>query len=184
VRDPCEAGVPRSRDSTPPVSGCPAAESAPAADPQRVRYPQPARPRRGPATENSVQREYPSPNHPEFRPDAPPSEPPPIGPDLTGGNRGNLDYLLENIIDPGAVVPKQFTVSVIVLNSGRVVTGVIVAETTNTLTVQTDKEQVVVALVDIDERVRTTKSLMPDGLLSSLNEEQVQDLLAFVMKRR
>lgn len=107
-----------------------------------------------------------------------------IGPDLTGANRGNLDYLLENILDPSSVVPKQFTVSVMELKSGRVVSGVIVAETPNTLTVQTDKDQVVIALADIEERVRTTKSLMPDGLLSTLSDDQVRDLLAFVMKRR
>jgi len=107
-----------------------------------------------------------------------------IGPDLTGSNRGNLDYLLGNVIDPSAVVPKQFTTSIIALQSGRIVTGVVVAETDQTVTVQTDKEVKVIAVSDIDERTRTGKSLMPDGLLDSLNEQQVIDLLAFVMHRR
>lgn len=107
-----------------------------------------------------------------------------IGPDLTGGNRGNLDYVLSNVIDPSAEVPKQFTTSAIALKSGRVVSGVVVAETPQTVTVQTDKDLMQIATDDIEDRVRTNKSLMPDGLLDSLTEQQVIDVLAFVMKRR
>ncbi len=95
-----------------------------------------------------------------------------------------MDYLLSNILDPGAVVPRQFTVSVLSLESGLNVTGVVVAETDSTVSVQTEKELRVIPTADIVERVRTTKSLMPDGLFSSLNEAQVRDLMAFVMKRR
>lgn len=107
-----------------------------------------------------------------------------IGPDLTGSNRSNPDYLLGNIIDPSAVVPKQFTVSVIALTSGRVITGVVVSETDQTVTVQTEKELLPIALEQIEERTLTTKSLMPDGLLDSLTPDQVRDLFAFVMQRR
>ncbi len=107
-----------------------------------------------------------------------------IGPDLTGANRGNMDYLLGNIVDPSGEVPKQFTVSVIALTSGRVITGVVIGETEQVVTVQTDKEQMTIAISDIDERTRTTKSLMPDGLLDSLTPDQIRDLFAFVMKRR
>lgn len=107
-----------------------------------------------------------------------------IGPDLTGGNRGNLDYLLGNVIDPSAEVPKQFTTSAVQLTSGRVITGVVVAETAQTLTVQTDKDTLQIAISEVEDRVRTNKSLMPDGLLDSLTEQQVTDLIAFIMKRR
>ena len=31
-----------------------------------------------------------------------------VGPDITGSNRANLDYLLENILDPSAVIPKEY----------------------------------------------------------------------------
>ncbi|MEZ6059746.1 MAG: c-type cytochrome [Planctomycetaceae bacterium] len=107
-----------------------------------------------------------------------------IGPDLTGGNRANMDYLLGNVIDPSAEVPRQFTTSVIILKSGRVITGVVIGETESTVTVQTDKEQMVIAVDDIEERTRTYKSLMPDGLLDSLTPDQVRDLVAFVRQRR
>lgn len=107
-----------------------------------------------------------------------------IGPDLTGSNRGNMDYVLGNVIDPSAEVPRQFTTSVIALNSGRIITGVIVAKNANTISVQTDKELMVIAVSNIEERTRTGKSLMPDGLLDPLSEEQVRDLIGYVMQRR
>ena len=107
-----------------------------------------------------------------------------IGPDLTGANRSNLDYLLMNIIDPSSVVPKQFTTSVIALHSGRVITGVVVGETEKTITVQTDKEQLTVATDDIEQRRNSGKSLMPDGMIDALTPDQVRDLFAFMMFRR
>jgi putative membrane-bound dehydrogenase-like protein len=107
-----------------------------------------------------------------------------IGPDLTGSNRNNLEYVLSNVIDPSAVVPKQFTTSIIALTSGRVITGVVIGETDQAIVVQTDKEQLTFAIDEIDERTRTTKSLMPDGLLDPLTETEIRDLIAFVMHRR
>ncbi|MEY2724168.1 MAG: hypothetical protein RLZZ458_35, partial [Planctomycetota bacterium] len=107
-----------------------------------------------------------------------------IGPDLTGANRSNLEYLLLNLIDPSAVVPKQFTTSVIALKDGRILTGVIVTSTEQTLAIQTDKEQITVARSDVEETRDTGKSLMPDGMLDKLTEDQVRDLFAFIMFRK
>ena len=107
-----------------------------------------------------------------------------ISPDLTGANRSNLEYLLMNIIDPSSVVPKQFTTSVIALKDGRVITGVVVSETEQTLVIQTDKEQLSVARDDVEETKNTGKSLMPDGMLDSLTPEQVRDLFGFIMPRK
>lgn len=107
-----------------------------------------------------------------------------IGPDLTGSNRGNLEYVLMNTIDPSAVVPKQFTTSTILLAGGRVVTGVVVGETDATLNIQTEKELLSVARSEIEQMRNSGKSLMPDGLLDSLSPEQVRDLVAFIMFRK
>jgi putative membrane-bound dehydrogenase-like protein len=107
-----------------------------------------------------------------------------IAPDLTGANRSNLDYLLMNIIDPSSVVPKQFTTSVIALKDGRVITGVIVSETDQTLVIQTDKEQLTLARSDVEESKNSGKSLMPDGMLDPLTPEQVRDLFGFMMPKK
>ncbi len=106
-----------------------------------------------------------------------------IGPDLTGSNRTNLEYLLMNIVDPSSVVPKQFTTSIVVLKDGRVLTGVIVGQTESTMNVQTEKELLTVRLEDVEGQRNSGKSLMPDGMLDNLTPEQVRDLFAFMMQR-
>lgn len=107
-----------------------------------------------------------------------------IAPDLTGANRSNLDYLLMNIIDPSSVVPKQFTTSVVALNDGRIITGVVVSQTEQTLVIQTDKEQFSVSAADVEESRNTGKSLMADGMLDALTSEQVRDLIGFIMPQK
>jgi putative heme-binding domain-containing protein len=102
------------------------------------------------------------------------------GPDLTGGNRKNLDYLLENVVDPNAAVATDFRMSVLALKDGRVLNGVVVGKTDKVLTVQTQTESVFVAREDIDETRPTDASLMPEGLLGTLSEEQIRDLVGYL----
>lgn len=106
-----------------------------------------------------------------------------IGPDLTGSNRQNLNYLLENIVDPSASVGQEFQASAIVLNDGRVVTGVVVAQSDRTLEVQTEKERLVIDRSDVEEVVNQKMSLMPDGLLKQLKAEEIRDLFAYLTSR-
>jgi putative heme-binding domain-containing protein len=103
-----------------------------------------------------------------------------IGPDLTGANRKNLDYLLENIVDPSATLAANFRMSVIVLSDGRIVTGVVVEQNERTLKVQTQREQVVINRGEVEEISQQQLSLMPDGLLNNLTATQVRDLIAYL----
>ena len=48
-----------------------------------------------------------------------------IGPDLTSSQRMNLDYLLENMLDPSAIVAKDYQVTILATTSGRIITGII-----------------------------------------------------------
>ena len=89
-----------------------------------------------------------------------------------------------NIVDPSSVVPKQFTTSVLALKDGRVITGVVVSETEQTLVIQTDKEQLSISRGDVEETRNTGKSLMPDGMLDPLTEDQVRDLFGFMMPKK
>ncbi|RPI85257.1 MAG: dehydrogenase, partial [Planctomycetaceae bacterium] len=102
------------------------------------------------------------------------------GPDLTGGNRKNLDYLLENLVDPNASVAADFRMSVLALKDGRVLNGVVVEQFEKVVGVQTQTERVYVAREDIDEMRPTESSLMPEGLLKSLTEEQLRDLVGYL----
>lgn len=104
-----------------------------------------------------------------------------VGPDLTGSNRKNLDYLLENLVDPSASVAADFRMSVVALESGRIVTGVVVEQTERTITLQTQQERVTIERSEIEEQKATTESLMAEGLLKDLSETQLCDLIAYLM---
>ena len=104
-----------------------------------------------------------------------------IGPELTGSDRRNLKYLLENILDPNAVVPADYRVSVFQLKDGRTISGVIPEQTERTLTIQTPAERLVIERTQIVKQDQLTQSLMPEGLLTALGEENVINLIAYLM---
>jgi putative heme-binding domain-containing protein len=100
-----------------------------------------------------------------------------VGPDLTGSGRDNLDYLLDNIVDPSAVVNADYHMSVVELKDGRQLNGLISAKTDRTLTLKTVNETLSL------ERSEIESVLMPEGLLDTLNEAQVRNLIAYLMSR-
>jgi putative membrane-bound dehydrogenase-like protein len=104
-----------------------------------------------------------------------------IGPELTGSDRRNLKYLLENILDPNAVVPADFRVSVFQLKDGRTISGVMPEQTERTITVQTPAERLVIERTQIVKQEQLAQSLMPEGLLAALGEENVINLIAYLM---
>ena len=104
-----------------------------------------------------------------------------IAPDLTGAQRNNLNYLLENIVDPSATVSKNFKLSIVLLQDGRVINGIVLGRTEKTLTIQTATDQVVVQRDEIDELTESPVSMMPDKLLNVLGDQQIQNLIAYLM---
>lgn len=104
-----------------------------------------------------------------------------VGPDLTGSNRRNLDYLLENLIDPSATVATDFRMTVFALADGRVISGVVVEAQEKTVEVQTPTERLTIARADVEETRQTSQSLMPEGLLQNLTEDEVRDLVGYLM---
>ncbi len=105
------------------------------------------------------------------------------GPDLTGSGRDNLDYLLSNILDPSAQVPVNYRVSDIAMKDGRVLSGVITSRTPRTLSVQTATDPVVIDATDVEETRQSESSLMPEGLFQNLSEQEVRDLIGYLMKK-
>lgn len=103
-----------------------------------------------------------------------------IGPDLTGAGRSDLDYLLSNIVDPSAVVTKDFQMTRFQLADGRTVSGIITQETEAKVTVQTATEKLTLAKGDIESRAATTQSLMPEGLLEPLPAAEIRDLFKYL----
>ncbi len=103
-----------------------------------------------------------------------------IAPDLTGSNRASLDYVLQNVVDPSAVLGKDYRQTVIVTLDGRVVSGLVQKETDSAVTLRTINDTIVVPLADIEERKLSEKSMMPERLLDQLSSEDVIALVAYL----
>lgn len=106
-----------------------------------------------------------------------------IGPDLTGAGRENLDYLFENIVDPSAAVSADFRMTVFETKDGRILNGLVRARTDRTVTLQTQTESLVVERSEIEREQVSPLSLMPEGLLETLTESQVRDLIGYLSQK-
>lgn len=104
-----------------------------------------------------------------------------VGPDLTGSGRKDLDYLLLNIVDPNASVPADYRIAAITLNDSRMLSGSIISESTQSLTVRLQNSQTTVDRADVKSIERLPISLMPPGLLEALAVTQVRDLIGYLM---
>jgi putative membrane-bound dehydrogenase-like protein len=104
-----------------------------------------------------------------------------LGPDLTGSGRSNLDYLLENIVDPNSAVSTDYRMNILSLKYGRVLSGMIAGQDRNSLTLRMPGSETVVSKEDIKKRETLENSIMPAGLLDNLNQEERRDLIAYLM---
>ena len=104
-----------------------------------------------------------------------------LGPDLTGSNRTNLDYILSNILNPSEVIQDDYKMVVITTRDGRTYLGNITAENERQLTLRSvGQDALVLNKSDIQTREVSNASLMPEGLLETLTDQQVIDLIAYL----
>jgi putative heme-binding domain-containing protein len=104
-----------------------------------------------------------------------------IGPDLTGSNRANLDYILLNSVDPSYDVPEGYRMVLIETVDGLVLNGVVAEENARSVTLKTVQQpRVVVLKDDIVERQISPKSIMPDGQLEALKQDELRNLILYL----
>lgn len=103
-----------------------------------------------------------------------------VGPDLTGSQRANPDYLLAKLLDPNAVVGRDYQVTNIVTTTGRLITGIVGKDDGKTVSIQTQNELIALPVVEIEERHKTTQSIMPEGMLTALSDVEVRNLFAYL----
>ena len=103
-----------------------------------------------------------------------------VGPDLTGSNRGNLDYILTEIINPSEVVQEGYQLVNVNTRDGRELSGIVAAEDAQQLTLRLIGQDIVIAKSEILSREKSPISMMPEGLLNSFTTVEVCDLLAYL----
>lgn len=104
-----------------------------------------------------------------------------VGPDLTGSNRANLDYILLNSVDPSCDVPDAYKTVTVLTEDGRMVNGVLAEEDGTRIVLRTaEQPRVVIAKEDIELRKISPKSMMPDGQLDQMKKQEVIDLIKYL----
>ncbi|HWL07912.1 MAG TPA: PVC-type heme-binding CxxCH protein [Planctomicrobium sp.] len=106
-----------------------------------------------------------------------------IGPNLTGYERSNLDFMLLAVIDPSAGIREEYIQFQVVTEDGRILTGLVIDQTPTTVTIRSANNQTtVLAREEIEILQAMTSSLMPEGLLKDLSEEETVALFQYLMQ--
>ena len=104
-----------------------------------------------------------------------------IGPDLTHANRRDRDFLLVSLVDPAGVVRKEYQAYNLATKDGRVLTGLIVEQTPEVITLRDAKgERTKVVRSEVEELKELDTSLMPESLYKEFSPEQLRDLFSFL----
>lgn len=104
-----------------------------------------------------------------------------IGPELPGAFE-DVDYLLQNIVEPNAIIGKDYQQTVVTMRDGQILTGVVSGEDQTTLTVKTLGGPLTVQRPEVAQVTLSDVSLMPDGLLSVLGDNDVRNLFAYLRR--
>ncbi len=103
-----------------------------------------------------------------------------VGPDITGSNRSDLDYLLHNILDPNAEIPNDYRTWNLDTKDDRSVSGILARQDATAVTIVTPNETLTIARTDIARLKQSELSMMPEGLLQVLPEDEVRSLIAYL----
>jgi putative membrane-bound dehydrogenase-like protein len=104
-----------------------------------------------------------------------------IGPELTHANRKDRDELLRQIIDPSAVIRKEFLAYNVQTTDGRSLTGLIAEQTPSAVTLLDGKNQrTKVARERIESMQESPVSLMPENILKDLKPQELRDLFSYL----
>ncbi len=104
-----------------------------------------------------------------------------VGPDFNTVLGKPADWLLESILDPNRQVSPNYLNYLVVTSDSRTLTGIIVNESTDSVTLRRNEgEQDTIPRDQIDALRSTTLSIMPEGVEADITVEQMADLLAFI----
>ena len=103
-----------------------------------------------------------------------------LGPDLTGSNRADLSYILLNMIEPSADIPAAYQLVTLHTKNGQVLGGTVAQEDDQRVVLNMVGQTATVLKSDIRKREISPLSMMPEGLLPTLKDAQVLDLVKYL----
>lgn len=109
-----------------------------------------------------------------------------MGPDLTGSNRRDVDYILLNVLEPSAEIQDDYKLVVINTRDGRTYSGNVTGEDQRQLSLRIvgQDEPIVINKSAIQSKEVAAVSMMPPGLFEHLDEREVVDIIAYLKTDR
>jgi putative heme-binding domain-containing protein len=93
--------------------------------------------------------------------------------------------LLQHAMQPSLKIDEPFAAYTVVVDDGRVVTGLVVEQTEQQFVLKTVERQLVpIARRNIEEMIKSEKSLMPERILSDLTAQEAADLFEYIRSQR
>ncbi|WP_165920155.1 family 16 glycoside hydrolase [Chthoniobacter flavus] len=105
-----------------------------------------------------------------------------IGPELPGSFE-DINYLLLNIVDPDAIIGKDYQQVLVHTKDGQTLSGIIASDDSSAVTLKSLAGVLTVQRADITSMEVSPHSLMPEGLITSMDEESVRDLFLYLRQR-
>ena len=112
-----------------------------------------------------------------------------FGPDLAklDVKKSDTEHILRSLLEPSKEIDEKFQSYSFLLDSGKVITGMIMKETPDTYEIVINPlakgKPTVIKKDEIEEQAKSKVSIMPEGLLDKLSREEILDLIAFVFAK-
>jgi putative heme-binding domain-containing protein len=104
-----------------------------------------------------------------------------VGPDLTPFKRDDATHLLLHVINPSAEIREGYENHIVVTADGRTLTGIVMEKDAGVVVLRTaDGQRVILPKGEIEELRVSGVSLMPEGLLQGMSDQEVRDLFAYL----
>ena len=105
-----------------------------------------------------------------------------LGPELTGANRTDIDYLLNNVMDPSGIIQDDYKMVMITTRDGRTYAGNIANQNKRSIVLRVvGQDAVVISKSDIQSIDNSELSMMPEGMLDDMSTSEVLDLFSYLM---
>ena len=107
----------------------------------------------------------------------------PIGPNLAAIKTRGRETILVNVLDPNREVNPQYLNYVVLTEDGRTVTGMIVSENANSVSLQRAESATdTVPRAEIEQMKSTGLSIMPEGMEKAIDQQSLADIIEYLMQ--
>ena len=107
-----------------------------------------------------------------------------IGPELTGYDRSNADFWLDNLFMPSMEIREGFGAYIVKTKSGQILTGLMDAQDAKGIVIKDmANNKTALKQTDIESMTASPISLMPEGLTTGMSDADLKDFFAYLMKK-